>query len=66
MQALHALSHSEIVATDNIAARKMMPTASQHVEIAKALHARTALMLESLEKTQRLTHDKLEQLLRNA
>jgi len=39
-----------------------MSSASQH---AKALPARIALMTESLEKTQRLTHEELEQPLRN-
>jgi len=42
-----------------------MSSASQHVEIPKALPARIALMMESLEKTQRLTHEELEQPLRN-
>ena len=36
------------------AARRMMSSVSQHAEIAKALHARIVLMMESLEKTQRL------------
>jgi len=38
-----------------------MLSACQHVEIAKALPVRIALMMESLEKTHRLTSEELEQ-----
>jgi len=38
-----------------------MSSAPQHVKTAKALPARTALMMENLEKTQRLTNEELEQ-----
>ena len=41
------------------AARRMMSSVSQHAEIAKALHARIVLMMESLEKTQTLTPEAL-------
>ena len=37
-----------------------MSSASQHVEIAKELHARIALMMESLEKTQTLTYEAID------
>jgi len=51
--------------TDDAAAGRMMLSASQHVEIEKALPARIALIMESLEKTQILTSEELEQPLRN-
>ena len=50
----------EIVATDGAAVRRAMSSASQHVEIAKELHARIALMMESLEKTQTLTYEAID------
>ena len=37
-----------------------MSSASQHVEIAKELHARIALMMESLEKAQTLTYEAID------
>ena len=49
----------EIVATNDVAARRMMSSAFQHVEFAKALPARIGLMMKSLE---RLTHEELQQI----
>ena len=37
-----------------------MSSASQHVKIAKELHARITLMMESLEKTQTLTYEAID------
>ena len=42
-----------------------MSNASRQVGIAKALPAKIALMMESLEETQRLIHEELQQPLRN-
>ena len=50
----------EIVATDSATVRRTMSSASQHVEIAKELHARIALMMESLEKTQTLINEAID------
>ena len=44
----------EIAATGDAAARRMVSSASQHVEFVKALHARMVFMMV-LKKTQTLT-----------
>ena len=45
---------------DGAAARRMMSSGSKHVQIAKALHARIVLMMDSREKTQTMTPNRFD------
>ena len=48
-----------LTAIDGAAARRTVSNVFQHVEIAKAFHARTVLMMQSLRKTRTLTPESL-------